>query len=79
MNVAAGAVPRLASVTAVVTERVDRFTIPGGKRVTNHLVAVFEVDDEGSIVSWREYWDTVALAASMGTSPRAPAGAGPVH
>lgn len=50
----------------VVTERIDRFTIPGtGKRVANALSAVFEVGAAGLITAWREYWDMAALTRQM--------------
>src|SRR6476660_4973672 len=40
----------------VVTERVDEFQSKA-QRVEHHLVAVFEVDGDGKIVAWREYFD----------------------
>jgi limonene-1,2-epoxide hydrolase len=40
----------------VVTERVDEFQSKG-QRVEHHLVAVFEVDGDGKIAAWREYFD----------------------
>ena len=40
----------------VFTERVDSVTIDE-KRASFHLVGVFEVDAEGKIASWRDYFD----------------------
>jgi limonene-1,2-epoxide hydrolase len=34
--------------------------------VSHALVAIFEVNDRGLIVAWREYWDLVALGKAMG-------------
>jgi limonene-1,2-epoxide hydrolase len=30
---------------------------------------VFEFDDSGQIVSWREYWDALDIAAQLGLTP----------
>ncbi len=38
------------------TERTDEFR-SRDRVVQHHLVAVFEVDDEGKISAWREYFD----------------------
>ena len=40
----------------VFTERTDEFR-SRGRTVQHHLVAVFEVDDDGRISAWREYFD----------------------
>ena len=50
---------------AVVVERIDHLVLPGGTRVANELVAVFEGDESGRITAWREYWDSVALGQRM--------------
>jgi limonene-1,2-epoxide hydrolase len=48
---------RVASNGGVVfTERTDQFR-SRDRVVNHHLVAVFEVDDEGKIAAWREYFD----------------------
>jgi limonene-1,2-epoxide hydrolase len=49
----------------VVTERVDHFTM-GGKRVEHALVAMYDLDEHGKIVSWREYFDISDLARQLG-------------
>ena len=54
----------------VVTERVDHVTmLHSGLRVHNPLLAIFEVDDDFRIVSWREYWDALSLSLRMGVEP----------
>lgn len=40
----------------VFTERTDEFQ-SRGRTVVHQLVAVFEVDDQGKIAAWREYFD----------------------
>jgi limonene-1,2-epoxide hydrolase len=40
----------------VFTERTDEFR-SRDRVVSHHLVAVFEVDDDGKIAAWREYFD----------------------
>src|ERR1700760_1959281 len=43
--------------STVMTERLDHFTMRD-VRVAHALVAVFDLDDAGKILSWREYFDT---------------------
>ncbi len=64
----------LASVNGVVfTERLDQF-VSNGVTVNHALVAIFEVDTDGKISKWREYFDTKdverQLAAAAVTVPR---------
>jgi len=40
----------------VFTERLDRFT-SNGVGIDHHLVAVFDVSEDGHIAAWREYFD----------------------
>jgi limonene-1,2-epoxide hydrolase len=40
----------------VFTERVDEFQ-SNGEPITHHMVAVFEIDADGKIAAWREYFD----------------------
>ncbi|MCW2527054.1 MAG: putative terpene synthesis protein [Pseudonocardiales bacterium] len=50
----------------VVTERVDTMTFShNGVRASNPLLALFEVDENGLIGSWREYWDMQSLGKSL--------------
>jgi limonene-1,2-epoxide hydrolase len=54
----------------VVTERVDHVTMRhDGKRVSNPLLAIFEISDGGLIQGWREYWDALSLSLRMGVDP----------
>ncbi|WP_454882460.1 nuclear transport factor 2 family protein [Sphingomonas oryzagri] len=51
----------------VFTERSDHVTLhDGNRRVSSRVCAVFECDDDGLILAWREYWDTDNVAAQMG-------------
>jgi len=59
-------VKTIASVgNTVFTERTDRFVCMG-KAVQFDLVAVFELNDDEQITTWREYFDSAAVAKSMG-------------
>lgn len=49
----------------VFTERTDRFVCMGNP-VTFDLVAVFELNERNQITAWREYFDSAAVARSMG-------------
>ena len=49
----------------VLTERVDRFTI-GGKRVELPVMGAFEVDGQGRITAWRDYFDMNAFSSQLG-------------
>ncbi|MDB5686332.1 MAG: hypothetical protein JWR77_921 [Rhizorhabdus sp.] len=51
----------------VFTERVD-WSLRDGKWSPVPLVAVFELDDAGRIVAWREYLDLVHISKSHGMS-----------
>jgi limonene-1,2-epoxide hydrolase len=54
----------------VITERVDHVTMLAEEtRVSNPLLAIFEVNEDGLIVSWREYWDALSLSVRMGVDP----------
>ena len=48
----------------VLTERVDRFTI-GDKRIELPVMGTFEVDAEGKISAWRDYFDMAQFTAQM--------------
>ena len=51
-----GPVHVASSGRVVFTERTDEFR-SRDHVVQHHLVAVFEVDDDGKIAAWREYFD----------------------
>jgi limonene-1,2-epoxide hydrolase len=52
----------------VVTERVD-FFVRNGIRVRHALMAMFELDGDGLITAWREYFDTFDLSRQTGADP----------
>ena len=53
----------------VFTERRDHVTMKAwDKRIYSSVNAVFDFDDAGRIVAWREYWDTADIARQLGLS-----------
>jgi limonene-1,2-epoxide hydrolase len=48
----------------VLAERIDSVHM-GGKDITIHAVGVFEVDDDGKITDWREYYDMKEIEAQF--------------
>ena len=53
----------------VFTERTDHVTLhQGDRKVGSRVCAVFELDEDGLIVSWREYWDSANVMAQMGVT-----------
>ena len=40
----------------VLTERIDRFDMPGGKKIDLPVMGTFEITD-GKISAWRDYFD----------------------
>lgn len=53
----------------VFTERVDVVRMFNGREPRVHVVAVFQLDEQSRIVSWREYWDALDVAHQIGVSP----------
>jgi limonene-1,2-epoxide hydrolase len=54
----------------VFTERRDHVTmIDADRRIFSSVNAVFEFDDTGRIVEWREYWDALDIATQLGLTP----------
>ena len=52
----------------VFTERTDHVTLhKDDRQVASRVCAVFDCDDDGQIVAWREYWDTLHIARQMDT------------
>jgi limonene-1,2-epoxide hydrolase len=49
----------------VLVERRDSMMI-GRKPLMQHVVGVFEVDNEGKISRWRDYYDSVECAVKLG-------------
>jgi limonene-1,2-epoxide hydrolase len=53
----------------VFTERSDHVTLHhDGRRVSSRVCAVFEIDGDGRIADWREYWDSNDVLDQMGVS-----------
>jgi len=48
----------------VLTERVDRFDMPGGKKIDLPVMGTFEIED-GKIVAWRDYFDLNTYVKQM--------------
>ena len=40
----------------VLTERIDRFDMPGGKKIDLPVMGTFEIEN-GKITAWRDYFD----------------------
>lgn len=57
----------LSSDHMVMQERSDTAYI-NGKWCPHQMVAVYELDDDGRILKWREYLDMADLARKMGVS-----------
>lgn len=56
-----------ASGNIVLTERVDRLIAPdGGEFGAFAIAGIFELDDDGKLVRWRDYTDPSAIAAIHG-------------
>lgn len=55
------------SGNTVFTERVDTVRqLANGQRTTTHVVGVFDLDANGKIMWWREYWDALDCAGQLG-------------
>lgn len=53
----------------VFTERTDHVVLHHDDRtVSARLSAVFELDGDGLIISWREYWDSEEIVRQMGVT-----------
>lgn len=53
----------------VFTERTDHVVLHHDSRtVSARLCAVFEINGEGLISSWREYWDSEEVVCQMGVT-----------
>lgn len=46
-----------ANGNAVLTERTDAFTLKDGRRAAIRVMGTFELDGDGLIVAWRDYFD----------------------
>jgi limonene-1,2-epoxide hydrolase len=52
------------SGNVVINERIDRFEV-GGKPVELPVVGVFEINDDGKITAWRDYFDMAFFQKQM--------------
>jgi limonene-1,2-epoxide hydrolase len=48
----------------VLTERVDNFELPGGKKLSIQVMGTFEIRD-GKIEAWRDYFDLATFTSQM--------------
>ena len=48
----------------VLTERVDNFDLPGGKKLSIPVMGTFEVEN-GYITAWRDYFDLATFTSQM--------------
>lgn len=56
----------------VFTERVDTVRqLANGQRTTTCVVGVFDIDANGKITWWREYWDALDCAGQLGIDDQA--------
>lgn len=51
-----------ANGNAVLTERTDSFTFRNGHRATIRVMGTFELDRDGRVVAWRDYFDMAEFA-----------------
>ena len=62
-----------ATGNVVLTERVDRLLAADGREIGAFSIAgVFELDDDGRLVRWRDYTDPGAVSAIHGTEDPKP-------
>jgi limonene-1,2-epoxide hydrolase len=47
-----------ANGNTVLTERTDGFTLAGGKQASIRVMGVFEINADGKICAWRDYFDS---------------------
>ncbi len=50
----------------VQTERTDSFTFENGKTASIRLMGIFEVDADGKIAKWRDYFDMLEFQREFG-------------
>ena len=46
-----------ANGNAVLTERIDGFTFKDGRKAAIRVMGTFELDTDGKIAAWRDYFD----------------------
>ena len=58
--------------STVFTERVDTVRqLANGQKTTTNVVGVFDLDAQGKITWWREYWDALDCAGQLGIDDKA--------
>ncbi len=55
-----------ANGNTVLTERTDNFTLVGGKVASLPVMGTFEVNSDGKIAQWRDYFDMGQFAREFG-------------
>ena len=55
-----------ANGSAVLTERTDRFKMKSGAVASVRVMGTFELDADGQIVRWRDYFDSAEMAREFG-------------
>lgn len=50
----------------VLTERVDAFNLAGGRRAALPVMGTFEIDGDGKIAAWRDYFDMAQFQREFG-------------
>lgn len=50
---------------AVLVERTETWHFPSGATPTLRVMCTIELDDDGKITSWREYWNNEELMSQM--------------
>ena len=48
----------------VLTERIDKFDMPGGKKIDIPVMGIFELEN-GKIKAWRDYFDLATFTNQM--------------
>jgi limonene-1,2-epoxide hydrolase len=60
------------SGNTVFTERVDTVRqLANGQKTTTNVVGVFDINADGKIIWWREYWDALDCAGQLGIDDKA--------
>ncbi len=52
----------------VFTERTDNFTLADGRTASLPVMGLFEIDADGKIAHWRDYFDMVHFSREFGAS-----------
>ena len=56
----------------VFTERVDTCRqLANGQKTTTNVVGVFDINADGKVIWWREYWDALDCAGQLGIDDKA--------